>query len=59
VKKLQPVLLEHGDLSGGYVGLGGHESAAVDYSYGRYAGLGDGYEFTGSLGGEYSHGGYH
>lgn len=55
VKKLEPVFLEHG----GYVGLGGHEAAAVDYSYGKYEGLGDGYEFAGSLGGVYSHGGYH
>jgi hypothetical protein len=59
VKKLEPVLLGQGDLSGGYVGLGGHESAGVDYSYGNYGGLGDGYEFTGSLDGEYSLGGYH
>ncbi|PNF17889.1 hypothetical protein B7P43_G02239 [Cryptotermes secundus] len=56
VKKLQPFLLEHGDLSGGYVGLGSHQSAAVDYSY---EGLGDGYAFTGSSDGVYTQGGYH
>lgn len=59
VKKPVSVLLQHGDLFGGYVGLGGHDSAAVDYSYGKYENLGDGYGFTGSVDGEYSYDGYH
>lgn len=58
LKKPISVLLEHGDLSGAYVGLGGHDSAAVDYSYGKYEGLDDSY-FTGSVDGKDSYGGYH
>jgi hypothetical protein len=40
----------------GYVGPSSHESVTVD---GKYGDLGHGYVLTGSVGGEYSHGGYY
>jgi hypothetical protein len=52
LKKPASVLLDHGDLSAGYVGLGGLVIVALDS---KYVGHGDGYVLAGSVDGLYSH----